>query len=1275
MAFDREWPLVDTTLEFVELIREGSPMEVFAVDPAELPSVNGAEVPDHGAFVARVLPPESTSGPRAGLPDPARRPRRRRDASSSADGPAADAHRFTPVWCRDADGRTVVVPRAQPGALRDHESSLIPLTDDWFVLGLRFEVDAEVRQIFNLQGFHALARRHIRCFVIPAPDDHAARVLVTTSTANLAPAVERLPIFDAAEPPALDLLRAHVEGPVAPPFPSTVDPVEHTETTATVDASTASSASAASAASSGGSSSPRARCASGLFPHQTRTVRWMSSVERGSADVDERDEPADVDERDERDGDDEYDAARPVVFAGRAMYPTGLEHRVGEDPSKGDATGGRRGGRHETARAIGAALAKAVGGGGGDAVAAATAAAKADPPPPLPRGGLLAHPVGAGKTVIVAAYLARDHAERTRAREGEGDDEARRDRGVGNPRDDDPRRDDNPRRVRSRSPSPSGRSPSPSRPSRWSATTLVLCPRQVAGQWLGALREWAPNLRCRRVDARDVDEEKYASVSSAAGGASTGASTGSSTGTAAARRNPDNYPDWSPLRDDAEWDVIVAAYEDVPTPAAPGSRDPVVSPSIDRDRDLDLDSSSRRHPLWTYRESADPTPTRWRRVVFDEPQELDYARRPGARRGAGAWLTDAFATDHRWALTATPGTGDALRDVASLLHGARLSRAAYRRARARWTTRRCRRDPPDACLPAPASIRVAEPVTLTWHEASTVQLYAEAFDATFADVVKMCSGFAREDDDAGAAAALAARADDSDDDSDGIVGDDGPNRRIVASFSASATSASATSTSSTTSTSSARLAGETFESMEAWASRRAAAHESSLAALESRRDALAAALRATERDQAAALAAAGGYNPFEQLDDVMTAEALLDDADADADGGGGDAADDWDGGGGAFDLDALRERIGESMRAAAAAEIAAVADVSDVLVASRDDASPGRASRREDASVVANLVGSLDGSGMDPLRALRAALDDANARVDAARRNASFVRAAAARIRDPAAECSVCLDRLAGKDVTVLRCLHAFDARCVAKLLVARGVAGGNRGGCYAGSARVVTCPLCRTDTRRANMCTFAHAATVRVPASAADEAEQKVNRRSSRGAKVTALTSLLRRVLAADPEEKIVVFAQWPETVAAVAAAVAEAVADADDADRERDANGLGLGALTLLGGASSRAEAVERFQSEAPGTPRVLCLSYAHHAAGLNLHRANHVVIAHPYAAATLSPRAADWSPLADAAAYERQAVGRVLRYPQRRTCRVYRMYALGTVEEELYAAWGWI
>ena len=105
-------------------------------------------------------------------------------------------------------------------------------------------------------------------------------------------------------------------------------------------------------------------------------------------------------------------------------------------------------------------------------------------------------------------------------------------------------------------------------------------------------------------------------------------------------------------------------------------------------------------------------------------------------------------------------------------------------------------------------IRVAEPVTLTWHEASTVQLYAEAFDATFADVVKMCGGFAERRDD------FFSDAEDSDDSDAEDSG--GFDRRIVSSS----------------------------ESVEAWASRRAAAHETRLAALETRRDALAAAARA-----------------------------------------------------------------------------------------------------------------------------------------------------------------------------------------------------------------------------------------------------------------------------------------------------------------------------------------------------------------------------------------------------------------------------------------------
>ena len=46
----------------------------------------------------------------------------------------------------------------------------------------------------------------------------------------------------------------------------------------------------------------------------------------------------------------------------------------------------------------------------------------------------------------------------------------------------------------------------------------------------------------------------------------------------------------------------------------------------------------------------------------------------------------------------------------------------------------------------------------------------------------------------------------------------------------------------------------------------------------------------------------------------------------------------------------------------------------------------------------------------------------------------------------------------------------------------------------------------------------------------------------------------------------------------------------------------------------------------------------------------------------------------PLAQAQAFEQQAIGRVLRFPQRKPVHVYRFYSIGTPEEELYTHWGW-
>ena len=98
---------------------------------------------------------------------------------------------------------------------------------------------------------------------------------------------------------------------------------------------------------------------------------------------------------------------------------------------------------------------------------------------------------------------------------------------------------------------------------------------------------------------------------------------------------------------------------------------------------------------------------------------------------------------------------------------------------------------------------------------SVVQLYSEAFDASFDDVIRLCSGFGQDDDSAAA----------------GIVANGGVAGGGGGGFAGGGSGLSAT------------RAGETFESLEEWHKRHTAAHEASLARLERRRDALAAEVK------------------------------------------------------------------------------------------------------------------------------------------------------------------------------------------------------------------------------------------------------------------------------------------------------------------------------------------------------------------------------------------------------------------------------------------------
>ena len=596
----REYPVVECDLEFVELTRLGVPLEVHAADPSELRSISGRPVPEHGAFVARVLPRHVTSGDDAGL------------TYTHDDTYAKASTSFTRVWARDPEGGAVVVPAPLDGPLRDHLDELVVLSDDWFVLGLRFEADPEIRRVFNLHGFTSIARGHLRLFVVPSAHDGdaRARVFVTCGGIDspLAKLTSTVPLFHVDEPPALEMLRAYVEGPTSAAFPSTHDgEMNRIEVT--------------------GSNPACIRTAEGLFPHQARTARWMAAVEASDGSSDTRGDGSSDDTRGDA-------LVSPVRFAGRVMHPDGVEHtecetredalnRLNLKRQKSDNSKAYHSGPYAT---IGNALAAALTSSSGEKDTRGTrmSAVRA---PRLPPGGLIAHPVGAGKTVICAAFLARERRDETSpARDGSSDTH-------------------------------DGSS------DEFDGNTLVVCPAHIVTQWLEALRRFAPNLRCRRADAGDIGEinELKASDSS---------------------RKVDctfDVEDRRRIDDAADWDVIVCAHEDVPEEYVRGS--------TSESNPGPAGGKTRTHPLWDYEfvgpvtkdgdeEAENPRSIkngiRWRRLIVDEPQELDFTWRLNRYAGNGAWLTMVLNAKHRWAAdryAVRNGRRRQRRGVPNLWHG------------------------------------------------------------------------------------------------------------------------------------------------------------------------------------------------------------------------------------------------------------------------------------------------------------------------------------------------------------------------------------------------------------------------------------------------------------------------------------------------------------------------------------------------------------------------------------------------------------------------------
>jgi hypothetical protein len=201
-------------------------------------------------------------------------------------------------------------------------------------------------------------------------------------------------------------------------------------------------------------------------------------------------------------------------------------------------------------------------------------------------------------------------------------------------------------------------------------------------------------------------------------------------------------------------------------------------------------------------------------------------------------------------------------------------------------------------------------------------------------------------------------------------------------------------------------------------------------------------------------------------------------------------------------------------------------------------------------------------------------------------------------------------------------CAHAFCRACFEQTV---GLSGNPTG--------VFGCPVCRCETQRRDVVIFRHGG-------ARDDLPQKLVK----------LVELLKELR----DEKVLVFVQWSANLHYLKEMLAE----------------QGISALALEGDLTTTMDALRCFSRpvDEDSSSNVLLLSFQRHASGINLQFCRHVVILHPYCPETASDLA--FVSMQKFRAYETQAIGRVRRYPQTGTVRVYRFFAACSVEEEIYS-----
>lgn len=158
-------------------------------------------------------------------------------------------------------------------------------------------------------------------------------------------------------------------------------------------------------------------------------------------------------------------------------------------------------------------------------------------------------------------------------------------------------------------------------------------------------------------------------------------------------------------------------------------------------------------------------------------------------------------------------------------------------------------------------------------------------------------------------------------------------------------------------------------------------------------------------------------------------------------------------------------------------------------------------------------------------------------------------------------ECLICMNLIGGRVVSMLPCLHSFCAICAAKLFERH---------------NQTSCPVCRNNTHRREVCTFVCAEQVALTAS-----RKYGELREKFGSKICAVIQQVAQILTDFPDDKLLVFGQWHDLLRQLSSAMPKHIRH-----------------VFLDGALSQRCEQIEDFRNKP--SLRVMLLSSESQASG---------------------------------------------------------------------------